>query len=106
MTLGSPQRTRKLQHRPQPSNSTVMEFDSAILQTLDDVLALEGRSLQWTRQTPLLGAVPELDSMAVVSLLTELAARFDIMIDDDDFSGDVFATVGSLSDFVSARCRP
>lgn len=83
-----------------------MEFDSAILQTLDDVLALAGRSLQWTRQTPLLGAVPELDSMAVVSLLTELAARFDITIDDDDFSGDVFATVGSLSDFVSARYTP
>ena len=82
-----------------------MDFDSAILQTLDDVLAQGGAALKWTRQTPLLGAVPELDSMAVVTLLTDLAARFDITIDDDDFSGDVFATVGSLSDFVSGRSK-
>ena len=74
-----------------------------VLQTLDDVLALGGRAQQWTRETPLLGAVPELDSMAVVSLLTALAERFSITIDDDDFDGDVFATVGALSDFVSER---
>jgi acyl carrier protein len=41
--------------------------------------------------------------MAVVSLLTELAERFAITIDDDDFDGAVFATVGSLSDFVRRR---
>ena len=80
-----------------------MNFDSAVLQTLDDVLTLGGRTRQWTRDTPLLGAVPELDSMAVVSLLTELAARFEITIDDDDFSGAVFESVGTLSDFVSER---
>ncbi len=79
-----------------------MDYDTAVLQTLDEVLALGGRAKHWTRDTPLLGAVPELDSMAVVSLLTGLAERFDISI-DDDFDGDVFATVGSLSDFVR-RC--
>ena len=80
-----------------------MDFDSAVLQTLDDALALGGRTRQWNRDTPLLGAVPELDSMAVVSLLTELSERFQLTIDDDDFDGSVFATVGSLSDFVSQR---
>ena len=80
-----------------------MDIQATVLQTLDDVLALEGRVQHWTRETPLLGAVPELDSMAVVSLLTELAGRFGITIDDDDFDGAVFATVGSLSDFVRRR---
>ena len=41
--------------------------------------------------------------MAVVSLLTELADRFGFTIDDDDFDGGVFATVGTLSDFVGQR---
>jgi acyl carrier protein len=80
-----------------------MDIQATVLRTLDDVLALEGRAQHWTRETPLLGAVPELDSMAVVSLLTELAERFAITIDDDDFDGAVFATVGSLSDFVRRR---
>lgn len=80
-----------------------MEVQLTVLQILDEVLALGGRTQHWTRETPLLGAVPELDSMAVVSLLTELAERFNISIDDDDFDGSVFATVGSLSDFVRQR---
>ncbi|MFY7863798.1 acyl carrier protein [Roseateles sp.] len=80
-----------------------MEICSNVLQTLDDVLTLGGRALHWTRDTPLLGAVPELDSMAVVSLLTELTERFGISIDYDDFDGSVFATVGSLTDYVQER---
>lgn len=80
-----------------------MDIHSNVLRTLDDVLVLGGRTQHWTRETPLLGAVPELDSMAVVSLLTELADRFGFTIDDDDFDGGVFATVGTLSDFVGQR---
>jgi acyl carrier protein len=74
-----------------------------VLKTLDDVLALGGRTQHWTRDTALLGAVPELDSMAVVMLVTELGERFGITIEDDDIDGSVFATVGALCDFVSAR---
>lgn len=80
-----------------------MDLHSNVLRILDDVLVLGGRAQHWTRETPLLGAVPELDSMAVVSLLTELADQFGFTIDDDDFDGDVFATVGTLSDFVGQR---
>lgn len=80
-----------------------MDIQLNVLRTIDDVLALGGRAQNWTRETPLLGAVPELDSMAVVSLLTELAERFGITIDDDDLDGGVFATVGTLSDFVGIR---
>jgi len=83
-----------------------MDIDLNVMRILDDVLALDGRTQQWTRETPLLGAVPELDSMAVVHLLTTLADQFGITIDDDDFDGDVFMTVGTLSDFVRRRVNP
>ncbi|MFY7913826.1 MAG: hypothetical protein ACOVPA_04070, partial [Rubrivivax sp.] len=71
-----------------------MEIESKVLAVLEDVLELGGRSRQWTRDTPLLGAVPELDSMAVVILITALAERFDVVIDEDDIDGSVFASVG------------
>jgi acyl carrier protein len=74
-----------------------------VLRLLDDVLSLDGRAQTFTRDTALLGALPELDSMAVVSLITAMEEQFGIVVDDDDIDGDVFATVGSLAGFVSAR---
>ena len=50
-----------------------------------------------------LGAIPELDSMAVVSLITSPEDQFGLEVDDDDIDGSTFATVGSLADFVSAK---
>lgn len=74
-----------------------------VLRTLDDVLSLGGRAQGFTRDTPLLGSVPELDSMAVVTLITSLEERFGIVVDDDDIDGSTFASVGSLVDFVSSK---
>jgi acyl carrier protein len=62
--------------------------------------------LRFTRATYLLGAIPELDSMAVVALITSLEERFGIVIDDDDLDGQTFATVGALMDFVSGKVSP
>ena len=70
---------------------------------LDEVLSLQGRAAAFDRSTPLLGAVPELDSMAVLTLITSLEERFGLVIDDDDIDGDTFATVGSLLAFVEAK---
>jgi acyl carrier protein len=70
---------------------------------LDEVLSLKGRAASFTRDTHLLGAIPELDSMAVVSLITGLEERFGIVVDDDDIDGGTFATVGSLADYVGAK---
>jgi len=67
---------------------------------LDEVLALGGRGLQFDRQTPLLGAVPELDSMAVVALITTLEERLGIELPDDEIDAAAFASVGTLADFV------
>lgn len=80
-----------------------MDLTADVLRTLDNVLSLGGRTSAFRRDTPLLGAVPELDSMAVVTLITSLEERFAISIDDDEISGEVFATVGSLTDFVAGK---
>ncbi|MEK8024421.1 MAG: hypothetical protein RLY78_2304 [Pseudomonadota bacterium] len=74
-----------------------------VLQLLDDTLGLGGRGLKFTADTPLLGALPELDSMAVVNLITAMEERLGIAVSDDDISGDTFATVGSLARFIQER---
>ena len=80
-----------------------MNISQEVLRVIDEVLSLNGRSATFTRETPLLGAIPELDSMAVVTLITSLEEQFGIVVDDDDIDGSTFATVGSLSDFVSNK---
>jgi acyl carrier protein len=80
-----------------------MDVTQEVLRILDEVLSLNGRSATFTRQTPLLGAIPELDSMAVVTLITTLEEQFGLTVDDDDIDGSTFATVGSLTDFVSDK---
>ncbi len=80
-----------------------MNVEKEVLRVLDEVLSLGGRSLGFTRATHLLGAVPELDSMAVVSILTALEEQLGIVVDDGDIDGSTFETVGSLVDFVSAQ---
>jgi acyl carrier protein len=79
------------------------EVQARVLRMLDEVLGLNGRSRRFTRETYLLNAVPELDSMAVVSLITALEDQFGLVIDDDDIEGSTFATVGSLADFVGSK---
>jgi len=67
---------------------------------LRDTLQIGPRSHQLTEQSPLLGHIPELDSMAVVAVLTAIEERFGFVIDDSEISADTFATLGSLTDFV------
>lgn len=80
-----------------------MSIHDQVLQLLDDTLSLSGRSRQFTRDTSLLGAIPELDSMAVVSLITGIEEQFGVSVDDDEIDGSVFATVGALVDFVQGK---
>jgi acyl carrier protein len=67
---------------------------------VDSALALRGRALQFSASTRLLGALPELDSMAVVLLIVALQDEFGIVFDDDDLGADTMATLGSLCAFV------
>lgn len=80
-----------------------MDVLKEVTRVLDDVLSLGGRAGEFTHQTPLLGAIPELDSMAVVTLITTLEERFGIAVDDDEIDGDTFASLGSLVDFVAHK---
>jgi len=77
---------------------------------IDDVKTVVGRALQLGARTqamdvttPLLGAIPELDSMAVVHLITALEEHFGISVDDDEIGAATFATLGTLTDFVEQK---
>lgn len=80
-----------------------MDIKKEVLSILDEVLSLKGRANSFTLETPLLGALPELDSMAVVALITSLEERFGFIVDDDEIDGAAFASVGTLVDFVQGK---
>jgi acyl carrier protein len=80
-----------------------MDKTQDVLQVLDEVLSMQGRALRFKSDTRLLGGIPELDSMAVVGVITALEERFGITIDDDEIDGSTFATVGSLAGFVNGK---
>ena len=80
-----------------------MDVQGQVLKILDEVLNLKGKALAWSTDTPLLGAIAELDSMAVVTLITTVEERFGFSIADDEIDGTAFATVGALTEFVRAK---
>jgi acyl carrier protein len=85
-------------------NGMSMNTQETVRAILTDVLGLSARQVAaMDDDTELFGALPELDSMAVAGLLTEMEDRLDIMIDDGDVDGDIFATLGSLIAFASAK---
>ena len=70
---------------------------------LGEVLGLGLRASRFGRETHLLGAIPELDSMGVVSLITYMEEHFGITVNDDDIDASTFATVGALVDFINLK---
>lgn len=80
-----------------------LDTKTQVVELLSSVLNLGDRARGLELSTPLLGAVPELDSMAVVSLLTALEDRFGIAVDDDEIDGRTFASVGDLVAFVDGK---
>ena len=80
-----------------------MNIRKELLSLLDETLHLEGRSASFDDNTPLLGALPEMDSMGVVSLLTAFEDRLGLTIDDDEIDGSVFQTFGTLLTFIQQK---
>lgn len=71
---------------------------------LSDVLGISAeRANAFTDDSPLFGALPELDSMAVAGLLTEMEDRLGIIIDDDEVDGALLETFGGLVAFVERK---
>ena len=82
------------------------EVDTAVRGVLADVLGIApDRAAAFTADTPLFGALPELDSMAVAGVLTELEDRLGIAIDDDEVDGDMLDTFGALVAFAEGKAR-
>lgn len=82
-----------------------MDISREVLNVLERVLNLRGRAVAFGLGTPLLGNLPELDSMAVVSVITALEERFGFAVEDDEIDGATFATVGSLVSFVEGKLK-
>ncbi|WNO52805.1 acyl carrier protein [Stakelama saccharophila] len=82
----------------------VAQIEDTVRATLRDVLGLTAeRVAAFDATTPLFGALPELDSMAVAGLLTELEDRLGILIEDDDVDADMLETFGALTRFASDK---
>lgn len=80
-----------------------LDVQKEVVAIVDRVLDLRGRAGELGPSTRLLGHVPELDSMAVATLITTLEERFGFDVADDEIDGTAFATIESLTEFVNAK---
>ena len=81
------------------TSSTLTSVRDILVQTLQ---LSDGSAL--TEDTELLGNIPEIDSMAVVTILTALEEQYDFFIDDSEVSAETFETLGTLVEFVDRKC--
>jgi len=80
------------------------DTDLLLRRILTDVLGLKaGQADSFTSETGLFGHLPELDSMAVAGLLTEMEDRLGIIIEDDEIDGELLESYGSLLAFAEAK---
>ena len=82
------------------------KVDATLRALLADVVGLgEARAAALTEDSGLFGALPEFDSMAVATVLTEMEDRLDIVIDDSDVDGEIFETYGNLLSFAERKVK-
>ena len=80
------------------------EVENAVRGVLRDVLGLsEARAAAFHEDTPLFGALPELDSLAVAGVLTEIEDRLGILIEDDEVDGEMLESFGALTRFAADK---
>lgn len=82
---------------------TAATTDTALRSILEAAVGKRALPAQFDDATPLLGAIPELDSMAVLGILTQVQDDFGVVIDDDEVSADIFETFGALRRFVESK---
>ena len=84
--------------------SETQTIEDSVRGVLINVLGVSReRAAGFKAETGLFGSLPELDSMAVAGLLTELEDRLGIVIDDDEVDGEMLETFGSLSAFAARK---
>jgi len=74
-----------------------------VVRIVGDVLQLGERGTSMDAGTPLLGALPEFDSMAVVSIITAFEDEYGLVVDDDAISAEAFETIGTLHAFLAEQ---
>jgi acyl carrier protein len=78
--------------------------ENVIRAVLVDVLAIApSRAAAFDDNTLLFGGIPELDSLGVASLLTEIEERLGIMIEDHEVDADMLESFGSLVAFAEQK---
>ena len=83
-----------------------MSLQNQLAEILTQVLQLNPQIVAGINaETPLIGAIPEFDSMAVVTIITALEERFGFSVDDDEIDASIFETVGSLVAFVEGKLQ-
>ena len=87
-------------------SSDTNDYDTILNQVcliLENNLGLEPDSLKRANETLLLGEIPELDSMAIVTVLNSIESHFGFIIDDDEVSADMLTSLGDLVDFINKK---
>ena len=80
------------------------KVEETVRAVLVDILALDEDAVaEFNSETELFGAIPELDSMAVAGLLTEIEDRLGIWIEDDEFEAEMLETFGNLLRFTQEK---
>ncbi len=80
------------------------DTDGQLRRILADVLGLKAEHVAaFDAETGLFGHLPELDSMSVAGLLTEMEDRLGFIIDDDEIDGELLETYGSLLAFAEVK---
>lgn len=82
------------------SDTTKLDEVKAVLVSS---LGIEDRADSIGASTTLFGGIPELDSLAVLELVTAIEDKFGITIEDEEFGGEIFETLGSLTEFVESK---
>lgn len=72
-------------------------------QLLREQLQLGDRVDELTAESPILGAIPEFDSVAAVAIITAIEEDLGAEVDDDELTGEIFETVGSLTTFIASK---
>ncbi|REL31125.1 acyl carrier protein [Thalassotalea euphylliae] len=79
-----------------------MSLEVELKELIQESLQLD-EVTEWGADTEILGAIPEFDSMAIVTVLTLVEENYGIVIEDDEVSAEVFETLGSLTAFLSEK---
>lgn len=74
-----------------------------VLEVLAESLPLPETTYEMGEQAPLLGTIPDLDSMAITGIIAGLEKSFDIVFEEDELDAGAFQTVGTLRDLVAAK---